>query len=139
VVSFYSTDVGGHTESAKSVSFAVDTTPPSLTASAAISLLWPPNHKMVHVPLSVSASDNLDPSVSVELLGAASSEPDNGTGDGDTAGDIQNLWSGSVDLRAERSGNGIGRLYSIRYRATDRAGNITESSAYVTVPLDMGR
>ena len=51
---------------------------------------------------------------------AASSEPDNGLGDGDTANDIQVSGNGSLNpvlnLRAERAGNGNGRTYTIKLR-----------------------
>jgi hypothetical protein len=37
-------------------------------------------------------------------------------------------------LRAERSDNGTGRIYTIIYRATDACGNTTTASTTVTVP-----
>jgi len=37
-------------------------------------------------------------------------------------------------LRAERSGQGDGRVYTIVYRATDSAGNSGLAAAYVRVP-----
>jgi hypothetical protein len=57
--------------------------------------------------------------------------------------DIQGAVFGSDDrsfaLRAERHGNGNGRVYTITYRATDDAGNTTLATAIVTVPHDRGR
>ena len=37
-------------------------------------------------------------------------------------------------LRAERSGQGSGRVYTITYEAKDKSGNATTSSVVVTVP-----
>jgi hypothetical protein len=54
--------------------------------------------------------------------------------DGKTTGDIQVDQSGNVYLRAERSGTGSGRVYTITYTATDASGNSTTASATVTVP-----
>lgn len=57
-----------------------------------------------------------------------------------TSNHIQGAEIGSLDtefmLRAERSGKGNGRIYSITYRAFDLAGNKTSTSATVTVPHD---
>jgi hypothetical protein len=39
------------------------------------------------------------------------------------------------ELRAERSGVGTGRIYTITYLVTDGCGNSTSASATVTVPL----
>jgi hypothetical protein len=48
-------------------------------------------------------------------------------------------WGGyAVYLRAERPGNGHGRVYTIRATATDRAGNTATSTATCTVPHDQG-
>jgi len=44
--------------------------------------------------------------------------------------------STSGQLRAERSGSGNGRAYTLTYRALDRAGNAATCTATVTVPRD---
>jgi hypothetical protein len=45
------------------------------------------------------------------------------------------------DLRAERSGLGDGRVYTITYKAVDNCGNMTFVSVTVTVPhhVDKGK
>ena len=42
----------------------------------------------------------------------------------------------SVDLRAERAGNGTNRIYTITLSATDGSGNTTTDTVNVTVPHD---
>jgi endo-1,4-beta-xylanase len=92
----------------------------------------------VPVTVAVSVTDRCDPSVSFELVSITSNEAENGQGDGNTTGDIQGAAVGTPDtsflLRAERSGQGDGRVYTIVYRATDGAGNSGLAAAYVHVP-----
>jgi hypothetical protein len=115
----------------------VDDTPPSIQVSAQPNLLWPPNHTLKNVHLDVVAADNCG-GVSFVMSSIASSEPDNGLGDGNTVGDIQDASLGTPDtdvvLRAERSGNGPGRIYTIGYTATDGSNNQTQAATIVTVP-----
>ena len=88
-------------------------------------VLWPANHKYVDVTATVVVSDNFDPNPTVELVSVTSNEPDNGLGDGDTANDIVIVDDYHFKLRAERSGNGDGRIYTITYKVTDDCGNST--------------
>jgi hypothetical protein len=70
------------------------------------------------------------------LVAATSSEPDDapGVGDGATTGDVVVLDVNTVQLRAEWDATRAGRTYTLRYRATDRAGNTTERTVTVDVP-----
>jgi hypothetical protein len=43
-----------------------------------------------------------------------------------------------VQLRAERDGNGNGRVYTIHFRVTDAAGNVGTKTAKVSVPKSQG-
>jgi hypothetical protein len=118
----------------------VDTTPPQLSFSVSQSTLWPPNHKLVEITASITASDTCDANPAIRLVSITSNEPDDGVGDGNTSGDIQEAAFGTDDrsflLRAERSGPGTGRVYTITYEAADASGNTTVSQATVTVPHD---
>ena len=116
--------------------------PIAVGAGADTDELWPPNHKMHTVVVTVGASGGcgaLNVAVAV-----SSDEPIDGTGDGDTAPD----WSAvtdngdgtfSVDLRAERAGNGDGRTYTITATATDATGASSSASATVDVPHSKGK
>ena len=114
-----------------------DTQPPTLSMLVSPTRLWPPNHTMHVVSRGVSASDVCDPAPAVAFA-ISSDEPVNGLGDGDTAPDWTVQQSGSlfdVSVRAERSGLGDGRVYTIGAVATDRAGNRSApASGTVTVP-----
>lgn len=111
-----------------------DATPPALNLSATPGMLWPPDHRYVDVAVALEATDNADPAVSWALVSATSNEPDNGLGDGDQSNDILILDELNFQLRAERSGLGSGRVYSLTYMATDACGNSTLATAEVSVP-----
>ena len=64
----------------------------------------------------------------------SSADPVNGLGDGDTANDCVIVDSHSVNVRAERSGNGNGRVYTIHYTVTDDSNNASDQTCIVTVP-----
>jgi hypothetical protein len=71
---------------------------------------------------------------SVTLVSVTSNEPDAGLGNGDTAQDIVIVDNHTVKLRAERSRNGTGRVYTLTYQATNVCGNTATATATVTVP-----
>jgi len=99
-------------------------------------ILWPANHNYVSVTASVIASDNSGLSPTVTLVSVTSNEPDDGADDGNTVDDIVIVDDYHFRLRAERSGSGTGRLYTITYQAVDDCGNTTTRSATVSVPLN---
>lgn len=125
-----------------------DTAPPVLQLSVTPITIWPPNHKMVEITPTISVSDNYDRYSDVKLESISSNEPDDATGEGDghTIQDIQTtkVWDSKerkmidkISLRAERSGEGSGRIYTITYSATDFSGNKATASAIVSVPHNM--
>ena len=117
-----------------------DTEPPNITsASVDPSVLWPPNHRMVNVTVSYDATDNCPLPPNSCTLSVTSNEPIDGTGDGDTSPDWIVLDDHHVLLRAERAGNGNGRIYTITITCTDSIGNSSSDQVEVTVPHDRGR
>lgn len=127
-------DGAGNTSSCSTTVEVVDTRAPALAVSVSPSTLWAPNHKLRSIAIATTSTDACDAAPAV-TCSATSSEPDNGLGDGDTAGDIK--WqNGNLFLRAERSGTGTGRVYTVTCTATDASGNETTSSATVTVAHD---
>jgi len=113
-----------------------DEVPPTLEVSVTPNILWPANHNYVSVTASVIASDNSGLSPTVTLVSVTSNEPDDGVDDGNTVDDIVIVDDYHFRLRAERSGSGTGRLYTITYQAVDDCGNTTTRSATVSVPLN---
>jgi Subtilase family/HYR domain len=137
------TSVGCTSTTEASCSFNVtvnDTEPPNITsASVDPSVLWPPNHRMVNVTVSYDATDNCPLPPNSCTLTVTSNEPINGTGDGDTSPDWIVLDDHHVLLRAERAGNGNGRIYTNTITCTDSIGNSSSDQVEVTVPHDRGR
>jgi len=105
----------------------------TLTASTAA--LWPPNHQMVPVSLNVDLVDLIDPAPSARIVGVSSNEPVDGSDDGQTSPDWEITGPLTVALRAERSGTGTGRIYTVAVEGTDAAGNVTLQTVSVTVPV----
>jgi hypothetical protein len=139
-VTFSATDAAGNIGSATSTITVVDTTAPSISSVAATpNVLWPPNHKMVPVSVLLSVSDVCDASVSCSITSVTSNEPVDGLGDGDTSPDWSITGALTVDLRAERSGKGTGRVYTITVTCTDDSGNSSNSTVTVKVPRDKGK
>ena len=99
--------------------------------------LWPPNHKMVPVTVAVDATDNCDSAC--QIVSVASNEPVNGLDDGNTAPDWVITGDLTLKLRAERSGTGSGRIYTITVECADSSGNSSTDTATVTVPHDKGK
>ena len=93
---------------------------------------------MVPITLAPVTSDAVGV-VSLKIIGATSNEPDNGLGDGDTAGDIEITGALTLNLRAERSGTGNGHVYTITVEATDAAGNASTKTVTVSVPKSQGK
>lgn len=95
--------------------------------------LWPPNHKLRNITLSGATDSDGDPLTWV-VNGVTQDEPTNGLGDGDTAIDAV-LGSGNqLQVRAERSGLGDGRVYRIAFTVTDGRGGQCTGVATVGVP-----
>jgi hypothetical protein len=122
------------------VTVETDTDPPVINdVTASPNMLWPPNHKMVDVHISVDATDNCDEAPTCTILEVTANEPCNGKGDGNTEPDWIITGDNTLKLRAERSGGGDGRIYYVLVRCEDASGNGTEHTVEVTVPHDQGK
>jgi hypothetical protein len=119
-----------------------DTTPPEISVSVNPNVLWPPNHKMVDIQAAVTIHDVGDPNPAWTLVSITSNEPEEGPGKKHSP-DIMGHEPGTPDLefqlRAERLGQGEGRIYTITYQVTDSSGNSVSAEAIVCVPHDMGK
>ena len=129
-----STDGAGNEGSSSFKVTVRDTTAPAIgSVTPSQSVLWPPDHRMVALTVAVAATDRVNVPV-CSISGITSSEVINGLGDGDMAPDWS-IGSGlTFQLRAERSGKGPGRTYTVTVSCRDSAGNQSSSSTTVKVP-----
>ena len=97
------------------------------------STLWPPEHQMIPITVSYTATDN--DSVACALT-VTSSEPIDGLGDGDTSPDWIIGDDHHLQLRSERSGKGRGRPYTIKVTCADPSGNTVMKTTTVSVPFN---
>jgi uncharacterized repeat protein (TIGR01451 family) len=103
-----------------------DTTPPVIESlSVSPDSLWPPNHMLQTVTATVVATDTCDPSPVCQIVSVTSDEAVNGLGDGNTMPDWVLSGGLEADLRAERSGLGDGRIYTLAVECTDMSGNVS--------------
>jgi hypothetical protein len=114
-----------------------DTTPPQIVRlTATPNLLWPPNHQMVLVRLQAQIGTNEISRTRTRIIGIRSNERRDGQGDGSTLRDKVIVGNMSAFLRAERSGKGEGRIYTIAVEAADTSGNKSTNTTQVVVPHD---
>jgi hypothetical protein len=84
---------------------------------------------MVPVRLNVNAVDSCDVSPIVRIIQITSNEPQN-----PHLPDWEITGAQSLNLRAERLGQGRGRIYTIILECKDASGNASSASVDVTVP-----
>jgi hypothetical protein len=132
------TDSATNTTSCSTIVTVADTLPPVIvSASTSPKSLWPPNHKMIPVRVTARVEDDCS-STTWKIRSVTSNEDLNGQGDGNTSDDWKITGDHTVQLRAERSGKGSGRVYSITIVATDRSGNTAQRVLTVNVPKSQG-
>ena len=102
--------------------------------------LWPPNHKMVNVSVDVDIESDCPETADIDchIVEVRSNESDNGQGDGNTSPDWVITGDRTLQLRAERSGGGSGRVYSIHVVCDGDGGTIDDRWVTVRVPHDQG-
>jgi hypothetical protein len=98
-----------------------------------VASLWPPNHGFVPVGVDGVASSDGSP-VSITIDQVLQSEAPQARGEGGTCPDVRGLGASTVELRAERSGSGPGRLYVLRFTARTETGGRCTGSVQVCVP-----
>ena len=133
IIRMTATDKAGNSATCALIVTTLDVTPPVLsTVTVNTPVLFPANHKMREVKLAYTATDNCTPVTTT--LSVSSNEPANTTGDGHTGPDWEIVNDHRVKLRAERSGTGEGRVYTITVKASDAYGNTSTETVTVSVP-----
>ncbi|HSY51830.1 MAG TPA: HYR domain-containing protein [Thermoanaerobaculia bacterium] len=128
-----STDTHNNTAHGSFTILVQDTTPPTIVSiTASPSNLWPDNHKMIDVTVTVIATDLVDPAPMSHIVSVTSNQPINGPGDGNTSPDWVITGPLTLQLRAERTG-GMDRVYTITIASSDFSGNTAYGTVNVTV------
>jgi hypothetical protein len=133
-VTLQAVDALGLTSSCMANVNVFDATPPAVSdATASPALLWPPNKKMVAVSVGLSATDTCSGDVSSACRIVAISADDSAT-----SADWRITGPRSAELRADRTGKGNGRTYTLTMQCADQSGNVASRLATVLVPHDRG-
>ena len=91
------------------------------------------HHKYAAVEVILLVADDDSGAVTVELVSATSSDPDDGLGKGDKPNDIVQVDLTHFLVRAELGRDSTSRTYTFAYRATDGCGAATETTVTLTV------
>jgi hypothetical protein len=114
---------------------SVNDPPVCSAATPSQSVLWPPDHR--RVPITINGVTDVDGNpITIAITTILQDERTNKLGDGDT--DIDGGTApGTAFVRAERSGNGNGRVYHIGFTASDGSGGSCTGTVLVAVPHDL--
>jgi len=132
------TDKAGAFDTNEVTIIVQDITPPDFDLSVTPTTLWPPNNKMVEITPAWTVSDLCDASPEVSLVSVTMHEDGETTTNGHADNSVHIDENGSIYLRAQRSGTGGNRTYTITYEAVDDSENVTVQSATVVVPHAQG-
>jgi hypothetical protein len=102
-------------------------------ARPGVATLWPPNRGFVPVGVDGVASSDGSP-VRITIDQVLQSEAPQAPGEGGACPDARGMGASTVELRAERSGSGPGRLYLLRFTARTDTGGLCTGSVQVCVP-----
>ncbi|MGB7340680.1 MAG: Ig-like domain-containing protein, partial [Phototrophicaceae bacterium] len=94
--------------------------------------VWPPNHSLQPIVIEGVYDPDGD-EIRYELLSVVVYEEGRGT---NLALDDVEFDASTGRIRAERSGNGNGRIYEVYYRALDPDAEFCDGTAYIYVPHD---
>lgn len=111
--------------------------PDCSNAVASPTQLWPPNHQFETVTIT-GVTDPDGDAIVVTVTSVMQDELVQGPGKNHSP-DAMNAVGASVDLRAERDGNGDGRVYKISFTADDGNGGVCSATTLVCVPHDQGQ
>jgi hypothetical protein len=113
------------------LSASVTNQPPVCRAAqASPAVLWAPDHQLVPIAI-MGVTDPDGDAVTITVTGVTQDEPVNGNGNTSPDAVIQ---AGAASVRAERSGNGNGRVYRISFTADDGKGSSCSGAVTVGVP-----
>jgi Beta-propeller repeat len=109
----------------------LNASPDCSTAFASPATIWPPNGQLVPVSILGVTDPDGDP-VTLTVTGIRQDESLSRSGTPDAIG----IGTGAVQVRADRSGKGDGRVYLLGFEARDVAGATCAGEVSVCVPHD---
>jgi hypothetical protein len=113
----------------------INQAPDCAAAYASVARLWPPEHQFVLVSILGVTDPDGDP-IAFTFPSVTQDEPVNTAGSGRTCPDAK-VENGQLFLRAERAGPRNGRVYEVRFVASDGRGDSCTGAVKVCVPHDM--
>ena len=128
-------DALGQADEDTTVVNVVDTTPPVLSCIVGRPVLNQTNHDLINVGLMADAQDQCEGTLPLTVNVFGDEDDQDNTGDGTFSPDAKDIAVGTLRLRAERKGNGDGRVYLIITEASDSSGNRGFNCCAVAVPL----
>jgi hypothetical protein len=139
-ISITAFDTEGSSASCSSSVVVQDVIPPVITSvSGDRPVLWPPNHKLKQITVQAEVTDDCT-ATTWKIISVSSNESETAKGSGNTLSDWKINGDHKAKLRAERSGQGTGRIYTITVQASDEAGNLSDPKTItVNVPHDQGK
>jgi hypothetical protein len=117
----------------------INQAPTCSIATPSVDFLWPPQHQMVDGISIVGVSDPEGSPMTIVITSVFQDEPTSGTGDGDAAPDALGVGGATISLRAERAGDGNGRIYHLSFTATDPGGASCSGEVQIGVNHDQGK
>lgn len=127
--------LAGNSFGASRCSFTVtvkDTEAPIIkNVSTNVDQLWPANKKMRDVQIGYTTSDNCPGEIAAQLSITSNETV--------TSEDWKIVDNHHIQLKADRSGSGDGRIYTITITAKDEYGNTSTRSVTVLVPHDQSK
>ena len=110
-------------------------TPPDCSLAAPnVSTLWPPDGRMATVRITNVKERDPEIPLVLGITHVRQDEPPTGQGSGHASVDGVVNRAGTAQVRAERSGQGDGRVYHLFFTANDGYGGVCSSKVTVCVP-----
>jgi CSLREA domain-containing protein len=128
--------VGGYfTSTVVTSDLTVNASPDCSQASPSIDIIWSPNGAMMPITITGVTDPNGDP-IKITITSIYQDEP---VGTGPASPDGAGVGSSIAYIRAERDGNGDGRVYHIYFTASDGMGGTCKGEVRVGVSNNQGQ
>jgi hypothetical protein len=122
------TDASGNSTVGSTYVTVLDALAPTIqTVTPSLNTLWPPNHQLMPITVSVIATDNCDASPVSRIISITANEPT-------APGEIQITGDLTATLAAAKNPSGSERIYTLTVQCADASGNRSTATTTVRVP-----